>query len=56
MRTLKIILPVAVTAFTLFQRAGHGGIQNIMTDASTEDIVVSVGLGVIVGMVLNKVL
>ena len=56
MRGLKIILPVAVTGLTLWARAGSGGFQNITTEADTQDIVVSVGLGVITGMVLNRVL
>ena len=56
MKTIKIILPVAITAYTLYQRSGSGGVQNIMMNAETEDIIVSVGLGIIASMILTKVL
>tara|TARA_B100000949_G_scaffold32820_1_gene26234 strand:+ start:287 stop:457 length:171 start_codon:yes stop_codon:yes gene_type:complete len=56
MRGMKIIIPVAVTGLTLWARAGQGGFQNITTEADTQDVVVSIGLGVITSMVLNRIL
>ena len=56
MRGMKIILPVIVTGLTLWTRAGQGGMQNITTEADTQDIVVSVGLGIVTSMILNQVL
>ena len=54
MRGLKILLPLAIMGATLYLRAGDNGFANIPQVANTEDIIVSGGLGVITGMIVQS--
>ena len=55
MKGLKILIPLVVMGSTLWLRSGSAGFANIPQTATTEDIVVSAGLGVITSMLLQSI-